>query len=73
MACRLYLNQGWSLVWTKDGLFSIKPQGTYFNDIVFEIQKFWFKEMHLKMWSAKMAAILSVTQSVAKKADLVFA
>ena len=28
-------------------------QGTYFNAILFEIEKFPFKKLHLKMWSAK--------------------
>ena len=37
----------------------IRPQGTYFNEILFEMQKFSFKKMHLNMSSAKMAAILS--------------
>ena len=35
-----------------------------FNDILFESQKFSFKKIHLKMQSAKMAAILSQPQFV---------
>ena len=31
----------------------IKPSGTYFSDVLFKIQKFSFKEMHLKMLPAK--------------------
>ena len=32
---------------------SIRPQGTYFNEFLFEIQIFSFKKMHLNMSSAK--------------------
>ena len=45
------------------GLLSIRPKRTYFNEILFKIQKFSFKKMHMKMF-AKMAAILSRPQCV---------
>ena len=38
--------------WIND-ILSIRPWGTHFNDILFEIQKFSFKKMHLKTSSAK--------------------
>ena len=34
-------------------ILSIRPQETYFNEILFEIQKFSFTKMHLKISSAK--------------------
>ena len=37
--------------WTNGDLLSIKSQGTYFNDILFEIQKFALKKMYLKVSS----------------------
>ena len=52
------------IVWTINGLLSIRPQGTYFNEIIFEIQKFPFKKMHMKMSSAKMVTTLSWPQCV---------
>ena len=52
------------IIWTNDGLLPIRPPGTYFNDILFKIQTFSFKKMHLKMLSAKMAAIFSRPQCV---------
>ena len=38
--------------WIHD-ILSIRPWRTHFNDILFEIQKFSFKKMHLKTSSAK--------------------
>ena len=38
--------------WIND-ILSIRPWGTHFNDILFEIQKFSFKKMHFKTSSAK--------------------
>ena len=52
------------IIWTNGGLLSIRPQETYFLEILFEIQKFSFKNMYMKMMSAKMAAILSWPQCV---------
>ena len=40
------------IIWTIDDMLSI-PSGTHFNEILFVIQKFSFKEMHLKISSAK--------------------
>ena len=31
-----------AIIWTNAAIMSIKPQGTYFGEILFEIQKFWF-------------------------------
>ena len=36
----------------------LDPKKTHLSEILFKIQKFSFKEMHLKMASAKVAAIL---------------
>ena len=48
-----------AIIWTNAGLLSIGPLGTNFSEILIKIQNFSFKKMHLKMLSAKMAAILS--------------
>ena len=48
-----------AIILTSAAILLIRPQGTYFSEILFKIQKFSFKEMHLKMWSAKVAAILT--------------
>ena len=32
------------IIWTNDGLLSIRPQATHFNEILFEIQKFFIQE-----------------------------
>ena len=50
------------IIWTSDGLLSVGPQGAYLNGILFQIQKFSFKKMHLKISSAKTAAIVSRPQ-----------
>ena len=42
-----------AIIWTNDDVYSIKPYGTHFNEILFKIQKFSFKEMHLKISSVK--------------------
>ena len=42
-----------AIIWTNAATFSIRPSGTYLNEIVFKIWKFSFKAMHLKMSSAK--------------------
>ena len=46
-----------AITWTNAGVLSIGLIGTNFNEIRILILS--FKKMHLKMWSAKMAAILS--------------
>ena len=38
-----------AIAWSNAELSSIRPQGTYFNYILFHIQKFPFKKMHLEM------------------------
>ena len=42
-----------AIIWTNAAIMSIRPQRTYFSEILFEIGKFSFKKMHLKMSSAK--------------------
>ena len=56
MACRLFS----AITWTNAGLLSIGLLGTNVSKILIEILSFSFKKMHLKMSSAKMAAILSM-------------
>ena len=43
-----------AIIWTIAGILLIGPLGTNFNDILFEIRKFSFTKMHLKMSSAKL-------------------
>ena len=35
-----------AIIWTNVAILSIRPQGTYFSEILFETQKCSFKEMH---------------------------
>ena len=51
------MHQG--ITWPNAGLLSIGPLGTNFSEIQIEIQNFSLMKMHLKMSSAKLAAILS--------------
>ena len=53
-----------AITWTKDDLLSIRPKSTYPNEILFPIQIFSFKEMHLKF---QQNYILSQTQCVNTK------
>ena len=48
-----------AITWTNAGILSIGVLGTNFNQIWIEILSFSFKKIHLKMSSAKLAAILS--------------
>ena len=48
-----------AITWTNAHLLSIGPLGTNFNEIRITMQNFSFNKMHLKIVSAKMAAILS--------------
>ena len=41
------------VILTNAAILSIRPQGTYFDEIWFKIQKFSFKEINLKMSSVK--------------------
>ena len=41
-----------AVIWTNTSKVSIRPEGTYFSEIVFKIQKFSFKEMPLETSSA---------------------
>ena len=48
-----------AITWTNAYLLSIGPLGTNFSEILNKIFTFSLKKMHLKLLSAKMAAILS--------------
>ena len=41
------LHQG--IIWTNAVILPIRPKGTYFSEIIFDIQMLSIKEMHLKM------------------------
>ena len=56
MACSLFGAQ--PLSETNTGLLSIESLETNFSKILIKMHKFVFKKTHLKMSSAKMAAIL---------------
>ena len=42
-----------AIIWANAGILLIRPLRTNFNEIMFEIRKFSFKEMHMKIPSAK--------------------
>ena len=46
-----------AFIWTKDGILSIRPRGTHFSEISFEIQKFSFKKMKFENIVCEIAAI----------------
>ena len=46
-----------AIIWTSADILSFRHQGTYFDEIVFEIQTFSFKKMRLNMSSAKWRPI----------------
>ena len=48
-----------AIIWSNSGILLIRTLGTNFSEILSKIRSFSFKQMHLKMSSAKMAAILS--------------
>ena len=52
------------IIWTNVGTLLIGRIGTNFSEMLIEIHIFSFTKMHLKMSSAKMAAILSQPQCV---------
>ena len=58
-----------AITWTIAGLSSIGLLGTNFSEIRIRIPSFSFKKMHLKLSSAKMAAILSRGRWVQKDWD----
>ena len=55
----LALNRRQAIMQTDAVLLSIGPLGTNFTEIQIKIRRFSFTKIHLKMSSAKMAAILS--------------
>ena len=46
-------NRRQAIIWTNGGILLIEPLGTNFNEILIEIHTFSFKEIRLKMSSAK--------------------
>ena len=42
-----------AIIWTNAGILLIGPLRTNFNEIIFEIRKFSFKKMHMKILFAK--------------------
>ena len=42
-----------AFIWTNAGILLIGPLRTNFNEMIFQIRKFWLKKMHMKMSSAK--------------------
>ena len=42
-----------AIIWTSADILSVKPQGPYFKEIIFDVQIFSFKEMQFKMPLAK--------------------
>ena len=53
-----------AIIWTNAGILLIAPLGTNFNEIIIEIKIFSFTNLHLKVPSAKVAAILFRPQCV---------
>ena len=53
-----------AIIWTNAEILIIRSSGTNVSEIVIEINIFPFKKMHLKMSSAKRAAILYRPQCV---------
>ena len=53
-----------AIIWTNAILFSIRPLGTNFSQIVSEIQIFSFKKWHFENVVRKLSAILSRSQYV---------
>ena len=53
-----------AIIWTNVGVLLFGPLGTNFSEIVIEIEIFSFTKLHLKVSSAKVAAILSRPQCV---------
>ena len=58
MACRLFGDNPLS----ESVILSIRTLVTYFNEILFKVQKFPFKKKYMKILSAKMVAPLSRPQ-----------
>ena len=46
-------DQHQAIIWTNDGILSIRTLGTNFSEILSEINTFSFNKMHLRMLSAK--------------------
>ena len=55
-----------AITWNNDGMLSIRPWGTHFNEI-FKIQKFFTQENAFENIICETAAILSLPQCVKMK------
>ena len=53
-----------AIIWTNAGILLIGPLGTKFSEILIEILSFSFKQIHLKVSSAKWLNVLSRPQCV---------
>ena len=53
-----------AIIWTNAGILLIGPLGTNFSEIFIKIKTFSLTNLHLKVLSAKVAAILSRPQCV---------
>ena len=55
-----------AIIWTNAVIVSIRPQGTYFSEILLKIPKFSFKKIHLKIscakWRPQCVNILNLSQ-----------
>ena len=51
-----------AIIWANGDILSIRPGGTYFSEVLFQMKQFSLMKMHLKMTYAKMSAILSEPQ-----------
>ena len=58
-----YLNQSWD--------FSVRPSGTYFSWILFKIERFSFRKMHLKIFLMKWWPFFSVLSVLSGMSDSV--
>ena len=52
-----------AIIWTNAGILLIGPLGTNVSEILIGIQTFSFKQMHLKMSSAKWRPFVSASMS----------
>ena len=57
-------NRRQAIIWTHAGILLIEPLGTNFNEILIEIDTFFFQENAFEIFVWKMSAILSRPQCV---------
>ena len=56
-----------AIIWTNAAILSIRPKGIYFSEILFKIQKFSFKEMHLEAsakWRPFCLGLIVLSKSI---------